>query len=510
VRGYVQDNIRLLLRVNVNRTTHLHSGIIILDPSAENYASSITFRDGVVSAIDDTAPPGAFLIDLHGQTLCPGFVDSHLHLILGSSGTGDVDLSQCKNRSTFEENLQHGLETIEKTQWLIASGWSEQTLGTLPTIDWVNCIQDVPVLCWCTDFHAAILNSAALKHLDLHSIENIVGGKECKRGIVKETALWEHVAPFIPTPSASKIESRLKVLSNSLHEDGITLVGAMEELKDVENFLFPLREELQIRMRLMLMDEPTADNFTRCIPFSNDPLITVTGFKTFIDGTLGSRTAKMYAPYSDVDSSGVLVGHALQGDIDDWVNAVVHGGFAPVMHAIGDEAVGVSLKSLQYVPRELIPRIEHAQFIDQRDSSSLQGQWFGVQPLHKPPDDEIALDAVGAKRASQLHNWRIMLDSGAKLSFGSDWPIAPHRPIEAMAVAIKSGLTPKEALVATTVDAAKSLREPLAGTLQISSFADATVLTCNPLECDWESQLPSVTMTIVGGVIQFQQELEDE
>ena len=506
LRGYAQHNIRLHRRVNVSRTIHLHSGIIILDPELETTASTITCSDGKVSAIDQNAPEGALLVDLHGQTMTPGFIDSHLHLMLGSSGAGDVDLSTCTDRNMFQEALHQGVKTIADDQWLIASGWSEQTLGESPTIDWIDCIQEVPVLCWRTDFHAAIVNSAALQLLDLPALENIVGGNACRYGIVKETALWEFVAPLVPSPNAEQVTSRLKQLARALHVDGITLVGAMEELQDVENYLFPLRDSLQVRMRLMIMDEPTVENINRCNHFANDPLVHVTGFKTFIDGTLGSRTAKMYAPYCDVDSSGVLVAHALQEDLDDWVQVVAKEGFAPVVHAIGDEAVGISLNALEHIPSDLIARIEHAQFIDPRDTNKLQGQWFGVQPLHKESDDAIAIQAVGKDRANRLHAWRAMLDAGSYLSFGSDWPIAPHSPIEAMAVAIRSGLTSKEALVATTTDAAKSLREPLAGKLQIGSFADATVLSCNPLQCDWDTQVPTVCMTIVAGVIQFQKE----
>jgi predicted amidohydrolase YtcJ len=490
----------------VSRTIHLHSGIIILDPSDEIFASSITFCDGAVSAINQGAPEGALSIDLCGQTLAPGFIDSHLHLMLGSSGKGDVDLSCCTNQIAFQQLLLQGLNKVEDDQWLIASGWSEQTLGTSPTLEWVDCIQNQPVLCWRTDFHAAILNTAALQLLDLPSIRNVVGGNDCMRGIVKETALWEHVSPRIPIPNPTQIRNRLKKLAKSLHADGITLVGAMETLEDVEGYLFPLKESLQVRMRMMVIDEPTKENIIRCNQFTDDPLLRVTGFKTFIDGTLGSRTAKMYVPYCDAHSSGLFVSHALHDDLDDWIEAVVQGGFAPVVHAIGDEAVGLSLKLLHRISSQCIARIEHAQFIDERDSKFLRGQWFGVQPLHKESDDAIAVQAVGPKRARRLHDWRAMLDAGANLSFGSDWPIAPHQPIDAMSIAIKSGLSPKEALVATTVDAAKSLCEPKAGILRIGSFADATVLSCNPFECNWDVETPRVTMTIVGGVIQFNEE----
>ena len=82
----------------MSRTIHLHSGIIILDGINEKFATSITFKDGTVSAINQRVTDNAISIDLKGQTLVPGLIDSHLHLLLGSSGAGDVDLSTCTTR----------------------------------------------------------------------------------------------------------------------------------------------------------------------------------------------------------------------------------------------------------------------------------------------------------------------------------------------------------------------------------------------------------------------------
>ena len=493
----------------MSRTIHLHSGIIILDGINEKFATSITFKDGTVSAINQRVTDNAISIDLKGQTLVPGLIDSHLHLLLGSSGAGDVDLSTCTTRNTFEQQLLLGLDTLDADQWLIASGWSEQALGMTPQINWFDCIQDVPVLCWRTDFHAAILNQTAIDLLDLDAIQNIAGGQQCREGIIKETALWQHVCPVIPSSSSSQIERRLHDLAHALHTNGITLVGAMEELKDVEKFLFPMRHDLGLRMRIMSLDSPSPTTFQRCNVFKDDPFLAITGFKTFIDGTLGSRTAKMYQPYCDVQSSGLLVEHALDGTLDQWAYAVADAGYAPVMHAIGDQAVSLALSTLRTITTDVTPRIEHAQFISEEDLCFIDGQWFGVQPLHKKDDDQIAPQAVGQERASILHNWRCMLDGGARLSFGSDWPIAPHTPIKAMSAAILNGITPKEALVATTADAADSLREPLAGRLNIGCFADATLLDTNPLTCDWQKEIPAVIMTIVDGAIQFEQERTD-
>ena len=188
------------------------------------------------------------------------------------------------------------------------------------------------------------------------------------------------------------------------------------------------------------------------------------------------------------------------------MHAVSSAGYAPVLHAIGDEAVGAALDVLEDVDPLLAPRIEHAQCIAERDLPALTGKFFGVQPAHQPADYQIGLKALGCERMSGLHNWRSMLDAGGVLSFGSDWPIAPPDPLLAMKIAILQGLTPKEALVASTLSAAKSLQTEQSGHLRIGAFADIAVLDQDPLKCDWKESIPSVTMTIVAGRVVYEKE----
>ena len=487
-------------------TIHLHSGNIIIDPANEQFARTITIFNGLVWEVDKDPPSSATMIDLQGQTSVPGLIDSHIHLLLGINGVGEVDLSECSCREEFESSMHGAAKTLEDNEWIIASGWSEETLGDYPSIDWLDCVGDIPSLCWRTDLHSALVNKALLAKLNIEQLSNMVGGELSNDGIIKETALWEGVCPFIPEATYEQTRHRLHKCVRALHANGITMVGTMEHAQDIDEFLWSVRHELGLRIRAMLLDDPTPELFEYWGSSNSDPFLSVTGFKTFIDGSLGSRTAKMYEPYCNSNNSGMLVAHAAEGELDNWVQKVSGAGFSPVMHAIGDKAVGLALASLRGVGTNSISRIEHAQFISEKDLQGIEGLLFGVQPLHKKTDDAIALHEVGKNRTKLLHNWRRMLDFGAKLSFGSDWPVAPHLPLEAMAIAIKSGLTPIEALIATTTDSAASLSEPLAGKLTLGCFGDITVLNCNPLDCDWQCQTPSVTMTIVSGEIKYRQE----
>jgi hypothetical protein len=494
----------------MSRTIHLSNGIILIDHRSANTAHSITITDGRVVGHDLHTPDDALQIDLQGKFAVPAFIDSHMHLVLSATGRGEVDLKQCESQEQFQEDLLHGHTLLEAGQWLVCSGMSDALFDAAPNKNWVPDEIDIPVICYRNDFHTALVNDVLLKHLDCALIRTMPGGNTLDEGIVKEDALFDCVNPLIPQSSIETQIHRTKRAVQELHAQGITCVGSMEHLKDINSVLAHIQEEQCIRMRIMCLDEPTVELMQQCNETIQDDFLEITGFKSFLDGTLGSRSAKMYSDWNDVAGSGVWAGHASKGTLQEWVLKVSRAGFAPVLHAIGDEAVGCALRAIEQVDSSLVPRIEHAQCISDIDLPNVNGKWFGVQPLHQPGDAVIAPMALGETRVNELHNWRRMLDAGANLSFGSDWPIAPPNPLESMAIAIQQGLSPVEALEASTINGAKSLRSSLAGHLHRGAYGDIAILDKNPLSTDWHNGIPSVTMTIQDGKIVYQKEKKHE
>jgi len=494
----------------MSRTIHLSNGIIVIQPSSSSIAHSLTITDGRVVGHNQPCPVDAKHIDLNSRCALPAFIDSHMHLLLSATGKGEIDLKECTSKQEFEHQLLQGYLHLVEGQWLVCSGWSESTLHQHPTIEWIPEEIHVPVICYKDDFHAALVNKVLVEELECDQLRLMPGGGSIDNGIVMEDALFEGVIPRIPPPN---FHNQLRCLERAvaeLHSQGITLVGSMEHLKDVESILSKLQNNRSIRVRVMCVDEPTEELIQRCNKIMQDDFLRITGFKSFLDGTLGSRSAKMYADWNDVAGNGVWAGHAAKNALDDWVERVSCAGFAPVLHAIGDEAVGLALCVIKDIDASLVPRIEHAQCISENDLHHLEGKWFGVQPLHQPSDSKIASRALGAGRSNELHNWRRMIDAGAKLSFGSDWPIAPPKPIKSMAIAISQGLSPAEALEASTYHGAKSLRCSSAGHLEIGAYGDVAILDKNPLTADWHNCTPSVTMTIQNGVIVYKKETQHE
>lgn len=486
----------------MSTTIHLYNGNILRDPVNGTFTTDLTISNGIVVDTKAHGQEEAIQIDLSGSTAIPGLIDSHMHLIYCSTGLG-IDLSGCTSETEFREKLTQGIEA--DTPWLLASGWTEEKVGSSPTMNWLpKCTK--PVLCYRNDFHTAICNDALLSLLDVRELEKLPGGANLSEGIVKEDVLFHHVIPLIPKLTLKDKKSAVDRSISYLHAHGVTSVGTMEHLNEAIEVLAHVQADKQLRCFVMCLDEPDTRFISLLDSTKQDSFFKVIGVKTFLDGTLGSRSAKMYKPWLDDDSRGVWASHASNGQLSNWIAQVLKCDLAPVMHAIGDEAVGLALLELSSIPESVVARIEHGQCIAEKDMYRLKNRWFGVQPLHQVDDCCIAPVALGTQRSREMHNWRRMIDGGANLSFGSDWPIAPPHPLDAMQVSILNGLTPHEALVASTINAGVSLQDNAIGHLLQGAAGDVVVLDCNPLECNWKVTKPTVTMTIQAGKVVYEKE----
>ncbi len=493
----------------MSRTIHLTNGIINFDPISGENCRSITIKDGFVHAHNSEPLLDCICVDLEGTYAVPAFIDSHIHLLLASSFYGAANLLGCVSQEQFQTTLRASLQKVHMGQWLVAFGWTTENLLGVPTKDWIPEDIESPTICYQTDLHCAVVNTALLNVLNtqqLQRIRELPGGNRVDDGIIMEDALFNVLIPLVPIATSSQQIASVKNAIEDLHALGITLVGSMEHLDDISSVFVPLQKEEAIRIRMMCLDEPTPEILEKCSSIHQDDFMRITGFKSFLDGSFGSKTAKMYAPWLDSGGRGVWAGHAANNTLQEWVNVVSTAGYAPVLHAIGDEAVGLGLKVLKEVNPALNPRIEHAQCISPTDIDKVSNTWFGVQPLHEPEDRLIAMKSLPKDSIHVLHNWRRMIDHGAKLSFGSDWPVVRPDPIETMRIAIHNGLTPQEALIASTSYAAQSLCTKRAGNLQLGSYGDIVVLDKNPFDCAWNKETPSVTMTIQAGKIVYSKE----
>jgi predicted amidohydrolase YtcJ len=228
----------------------------------------------------------------------------------------------------------------------------------------------------------------------------------------------------------------------------------------------------------------------------------------------------MLADYSDDPGNrGLLLELAADGHLHEWIQLVAENGLSPSMHAIGDEAARTALAAIESLSpearRSVRPRIEHAQQIDPADIPRFAGVIASMQPLHKADDARYLARRVGAQRTRGSFAFRCLLDAGAILAFGSDWPVVSLDPMLGMRAAI-TGLTldgqpfgvdqnlaVEESLRAYTRDAAYCLHMDDAGVLREGMRGDCVMFDVDPFTADWVNRPPRVVMTIARGKVVF-------
>jgi predicted amidohydrolase YtcJ len=492
------------------------------------WAQSVAIRDGGVAALDEPAGGDPVVIDAAGRTITPGLIDAHLHLLAAGRGLNQLDLSAVQSRAAFEEAIarQHG--ELPPDRWLIAGGWSQENWpgGEMPTRQWLAAAGDRPVVCYRMDMHMAVVNDAVLARCDLS--RPFSGGRVERdaatgepTGLMIEAALWELVNPLLPPSSAAQRRQALLAAQARAHELGLTAVGTMEYRDDVRHIYESMRDRLSLRCRVTLLDRGWPMNFDYGRDFAGDDRLAVIGYKAFVDGTFGSRTARMLEEYADDPGNrGMFVELAADGHLTDWARGVINAGLSPSVHAIGDEAVRCVLEMCDSIGPPASRgttrvRIEHAQLIDPIDVRRCRDLIISMQPTHRADDGRYALRRLGQSRLKAFYPFRSLLSAGATLAFGSDWPVVTCDPVAGMRSAVtaltadgrrflpEETIGVEDALRAYTSGAAEALQLHDAGVLRPGALADLVMFDIDPFTADWVDRPPRIILTMIGGETVF-------
>ena len=492
------------------------------------WAASIDLRDGRIAAVDGVPDPAVPCVRLPpGTVIVPGLIDGHLHLTLGAQTLAQVDLTGVRSRAEFEQAIADAARALAPGRWLRAFGWHEANWGgERPTREWLRGAGGTPCVAYRMDQHACVVNDAVLAlvaHRPCPAGSEVVhDAAGTPTGLLLEQAAWQLVNPIVP--EAPEEDRRMALLAAMRHCNafGITAVGSMEYERDLRAVHSHLRtharEACTVRVRATILDREWPVDLSWGRAFAGDDLLAVVGWKSFADGTLGSRTARMLAPYADDDATrGMLVEFAEHDErhgtkrLREWAQAVIAAGFSPAVHAIGDAALRASLDAFEPVDPHRVARYEHCQTLDDADLPRMRGRIASMQPLHKADDARIAPARLGAGRMRAFFRFRDLVQAGARLSFGSDWPIVscdPRLGIRAAVTALDlegrscmpdQALSVEECLRAYTAGAADALRAPDLGRIAPGAHADLCVFADDPFACDWMRGLPGIAATVLGG-----------
>lgn len=510
-----------------------------MDP-ARPRAHAIAIGGGSILAVGDDAEvralatPTTRQLDLAGKTVTPGLIDAHCHLY----GLG-ADLENISVRGLASEDAAVSkLATSARagsTEWVLGRGWDqnkwpEQRWPTKASLD--VAFGDVPVLVRRIDGHASWVNSKALALAQItKATPDPTGGKILRDAAGEPTGVLidnaqDLVDAVVPPASAEARERRIRAAAKLAIEAGITGVhdmGIEDATAEVYRKL-AAADQLPLRVYAYLAGDPGRLDRVRVAPGPATGWFTMRGVKFFADGALGSRGARLYAPYADDPANrGLWVTEP--DKLAAAVDAAVAGGWQVAIHAIGDAGIGSVLDAYLAATtkhggdRRL--RVEHLQVVAETDWKRLVDSKAiaSMQPTHATSDMPWAEQRVGAERITGAYAWRTVLDKGVPLAAGSDFPVEEVAPLLGIYAAVTrqdatgkppggwypdQKLTLDEAIAAFTSGAAYAeFAETTRGTIATGRAADLTVFD-RALAPDRTLLDTHVQLTIVGGKVVFE------
>ena len=383
------------------------------------------------------------------------------------------------------------------------------------------------------DGHIAVANTAALKIGGVTGqtpapeggkIDHDANGEPT--GILRETAR-DLVESKIPPPSPARRRRAAELALADAARWGIT---SAQDNSSWDIFLIyeDLEREGKLTLRIsewLAFDDPVSLLEThRAHHPATDPMLHTAMLKGFMDGSLGSRTAALLAPYSDDPGNSGLARYE-QAKLNRMAIERAAAGFQIGFHAIGDRAVQMALDAFAAAEaaarennqsRDFRFRIEHDQVItpDQFAQYRKLGVIASMQPNHLLTDMNWAMERIGPERAKTSYPWKEFLDSGVPLAFGTDYPVEPITPFRGIYAAVtrmneagtksyfpEQKLTIEQALAAyTTGSAYAQFAEKEKGTLAPGMLADFVVLDRDLTKVAPPEILKTrVLRTVVGG-----------
>lgn len=469
--------------------------------------------------------------DLGGKFVAPGFIDSHVHFLQGGLNLTSVQLRDASTPEEFIIRIGKYAKTLKPGTWILGGDWDGKGWETLPEKGWIDSVTpDNPVFVSRLDGHMGLANSLALKLAGIGSKVNDIAGGTIVRdasgnltGVFKDNAM-DLIFRKIPPTSPEDTENALIAAMEYFVSNGVTSVQAVDA-SGYADAIARVRERGKLITRVYVMTPIHAWSTQRdkiALDGNGDHLVRTGGVKAFVDGSLGSHTAAFIEPYSDLKTdSGFFVNN--EEDLYKWIYEADRAGLQAVIHAIGDRAINFLLDTYERIAiengdRDRRFRIEHAQHIAPGDIERFAklNVIASMQPYHAIDDGRWAEGYIGPERIKTTYAFRSLIDAGAVVAFGSDWPVAPATPLEGIYGAVtrrtlddnnpdgwvpEEKITVEEALKAYTIDAAySSFEEDIKGTLVPGKLADFVVLdrditAIDPVEI-WDMK---VQQTWVGG-----------
>lgn len=505
---------------------YYNGNIITMDEHCPR-AEAFLVRDGDFQQVGgrslvEPRRPDAEYIDLEGKTVLPAFTESHMHVLSLGMFLRDVDLQHA-------QSIEHVIalsrayirdHAVAPGTWVRGRGWNQDNFQDesrfLTRYDLDKISTEHPIAFVRTCGHVIAVNSLALELVGMsETAPDVEGGRVDKDeqgkplGIFREKAR-QIILGAIPEQSKEELKELIALASEEALAHGITTIHT-DDFKDVPNNyqkVIDAYEEMErdgtLKIRIYeqcnLPSTEKISHFLKAGYYTGygDEHFRLGPLKLLADGSLGSRTAYLRAPYSDQPGTRGI--HLFsQEELDAMIGLAHKNGMQVAIHAIGDGAMDMVLHGIERAKREY-PRqnerhgIIHCQITspDQLDRMKALDLIAYIQPIFLNYDISIVEDRVGVERASTSYNWKEFVDKGIPIAGGSDCPVESLNILENIYTAVQrktlkaqpeggwrpdQSLTVREAVKSFTCTGAyASFEEARKGSITPGKMADFVVL----------------------------------
>lgn len=456
-------------------------------------------------------------IDVQGKQLLPGFTDNHTHFLSAGYALSSVKLKDAMTKEEFIKRIAEFCKNKPDDTWIMEGSWDHENWGgELPSKEWVDSVTgDHPLFISRYDSHMAFANSKALKLAGINKYTVApLGGVVVKNkegeptGVVKDAAMTLVINAITP-PTNELLDQYFDAAAKHAVERGVTNVTDMNSFggwSDLETYRRAWKTD---RMILRMYSFVPLASWERMDSFvqkngKGDDVLHWGGLKGYVDGSLGSTTAWFHQPYlDDPKTSGLFITDTAL--LRKWVMGADKAKLHLAVHAIGDKANDFILSIYENAlkvngERDRRSRVEHAQHVTKQtiDQFAKLNVIASMHPYHLYDDGIWAYKRLDTSRLKGTYAFKSMKDKGVKITFGSDWPVAPIDPVYGIYSAVMrttgdgknpNGWYPDEklsiedALKAYTVtNAYASFLEGKIGILKKGFYADFTILENNLFE----------------------------
>jgi predicted amidohydrolase YtcJ len=482
------------------------------------------------------------IIDAGGKLVLPGFDDAHVHFVSGGMTFINIDLNDATSPQELTRRIAERARTMPKGEWMQGGDWDETKWNpaALPTAAMIDAVTaDTPVFLYRYDGHAVLVNSLAMKLAGITSKTPDPPGGVIERdpkgnptGVFKDGAILLIAKVVPPYTAEQRLAAARRAMAHAVSL-GVTSVQDMNpDLGDLAAYSELLEKgeaitRIYAAPHILSLDDQITLGLRHAF---GGPWLRLGAVKAYADGSLGSRTAYMFEPFSDQPGNRGLLApdmHPLSAMRDRMMKADA-AGLQICTHAIGDAGISTTLDLYADVvaahgdaDRRL--RIEHAQHMAEKDFDRFAKLHViaSVQPSQTIEDGRFAEPRIGHDRASRTYDFRTFLNHGVHLAFGTDWDVEPLDPMLGLSGAVtraprdgkmpggwfpEQKLTVAESIEAYTLGSAYAeFQDKVKGSITPGKLADMVILSDDLFSIPAEHiRDVKVLTTIVGGKVVYQ------